>query len=508
MAGVSAYLKAGAVLLGVALLLLLRQSTDWIGPVPGHNDFGIWSLLPAVLTLGLCFWMRNVVAALFLGIAAGGLVSGQFNIVQHYLLPAVGTESFAQILLVYLWCLGGLIGLWTRTGGARYFARRLGTRMVRGRRSAKVFTALLGTLFHQGGTISTILTGSTARPVCDEAGVSHEELSYLVDATGSPIASVIPFNVWPAYVGGLAVGTVPLLADLESATAFFFKAVPFNFFGLLTLLFVYLFALEFRPLIFGRMREAFARVRAAGTLDREGSQPMASTELTQLRIPEGYRSGYADFFMPIGVLLGVAILPWLLPRLAGGSFGTIPISEAFLLAVLAAMGTALVKGMRLPDVIEGFVDGVKGVSIGAVILALAVTLGKVSGSLGTADYLIRTTAGVIVPFLLPALLLAVCMAVSFSIGSSWSMYAVVMPIALPLAWAVAPDPLFLTLSFAAVVGGGVFGDQCSPLSDTTILASLATGADLMDHTATQLPLGLLTAALSAGLYTIAALLIL
>jgi Na+/H+ antiporter NhaC len=143
-----------------------------------------------------------------------------------------------------------------------------------------------------------------------------------------------------------------------------------------------------------------------------------------------------------------------------------------------------------------------------VILALAVTLGKVSGSLGTADYLIRTTAGVIVPFLLPALLLAVCMAVSFSIGSSWSMYAVVMPIALPLAWAVAPDPLFLTLSFAAVVGGGVFGDQCSPLSDTTILASLATGADLMDHTATQLPLGLLTAALSAGLYMIAALLIL
>jgi Na+/H+ antiporter NhaC len=366
---------------------------------------------------------------------------------------------------------------------------------VRGRRSAKIFTCLLGTLFHQGGTISAILTGSPTRPVCDEEGVSHEETSYLVDATASPVASLIPFNVWPAYVGGLAVGTLPFLVDARAASTLYFATVPFNFIGILTLIVAYAFALEFRPLLFGKMKAARARALATGELDRPGSKPMASKELNELKVPDGYAPGNADFIAPIGTLLAVAIIPWILPRLLGGAYGSVPISEAFLLAVLAGMVTALVKGMALTEVIDGFMDGVKGVSIGAVILALAVTLGRVSASLGTADFLIRVAAGSLAPFL------------SFSIGSSWSTYAVVVPIALPLAWAVTPEPLFATVCFAAVIGGGAWGDQCSPISDTTILSSLATGSDLMDHTATQLPLGLVVAAVSVVLYLVVGLVV-
>ena len=167
---------------------------------------------------------------------------------------------------------------------------------------------------------------------------------------------------------------------------------------------------------------------------------------------------------------------------------------------------ALFKGMSLGEVIEGFLDGVKGVTLGAIILALAVTLGKVSGSLGTANFLIRTTAEVIVPFLLPAILMLVCMITAFAVGSSWGTYAVVFPIAMPLAWAVNPDPLFITLCFSAVLGGAVYGDQCSPISDTTILSSLATGSDHMDHVTTQMPIATIAAGFGVVLYTIIALL--
>jgi Na+/H+ antiporter NhaC len=165
---------------------------------------------------------------------------------------------------------------------------------------------------------------------------------------------------------------------------------------------------------------------------------------------------------------------------------------------------ALIKGLRLKEAVLGFVDGCKGVTIGALILALAVTLGQVSRDLGTAAYIVETTASSIVPALLPALLLGICMAVAFSIGSSWGTYAVVFPIAMPLAWALVPDPTYVALCFGATLGGAVFGDQCSPISDTTILSSLATGSDLMDHVTTQLPLALVAAAGAAILYTIIA----
>ena len=175
-----------------------------------------------------------------------------------------------------------------------------------------------------------------------------------------------------------------------------------------------------------------------------------------------------------------------------------------MLAVLSAMLLAMIKGMQLTEVIDGFVDGVKGVSLGAIILALAVTLGRVSGSLGTADFLIRTTSGIIIPALLPAIFMLICMLIAFAVGSSWGTYAVVFPIAMPLAWAVHPDPFYITLCFGAVLGGAVYGDQCSPISDTTILSSLATGSDHMDHVTTQMPIATVAAGIGAVLYTIIA----
>ncbi len=487
------WMVGGGLIAGFVLLAIFAA-----GEVPAAGEhLGFWSLLPALATLVLVFATREVISSLFAGVVIGGLVSGEFNIVQGFLIPAIGSPSFATILLVYLWALGGLIGLWTRTGGAVAFADAAGRHIVRGPRSASFFAWLMGIVFHQGGTISTILAGTTVRPVTDANRVSKEELTYLVDSTASPIASVIPFNAWPLYVAGLVLGTTPLFATEADSVAFFFRSIPFNFYGIFAVLSTLLFALGWLPWIGGKMRRARERARETGMLNAPGARPLAASELTTPKVPAGYPGGISDFLLPMGTLLGVAIIPYFLT-------GQVRIAEAFGLAVLVAFALALVKGMALQEAMEGFIDGCKGVTVGALILALAVTLGQVSKTLGTAAFIVQASQDLVQPVLLPAILMGICMAVAFSIGSSWGTYAVVFPIAMPLAYAINPDPFYVSLCFGAVLGGAVFGDQCSPISDTTILSALACGGDVMDHVTTQIPLALGAAGVAALVSTLLA----
>ncbi len=491
--------RFGWVFLGAAIvaLALIARGLD-PAAVEARGHYGLLSLLPALATLLLCFATRNVILALFVGVVCGGAITGGYNIIESFLIPSLGTEKYAQILLVYLWALGGLLGIWNRNGGALHFANVVSQRFVRSRRSAKVFAWLMGVVFHQGGTISTVLAGTTVKPVADRERVSHEELSYIVDSTASPVATVLPFNVWPIYIAGLITidSLAAVVGDQQTAIGWFLKSIPFNFYGLLAVTFTLLFALEVLPFTGKRMRRAIERARDTGALDAPGAEPMLSDELSEARVADGYQPSLADFFVPIGVLLSVSIVPWLL----GGSPR---VFEAFGLAVVVAAVLSISRGMASSEVFDGLVTGIKGVTVGAIVLGLAVTLGTVSEALGASAFVIDAVAGVIaaVPYVLPGALMVVSMLVAFSIGSSWGTYAVVFPIALPLAYAVSPDPLYFTLNFGAMLGGAVFGDQCSPISDTTILSALACGADLMDHVLTQLPLALAAAGLSIALYT-------
>lgn len=493
---------------GWVLLLALCALIAWYGirldqgaiESQGHYDF--MSLVPALATLAICFITRNVILALFMGIVLGGLVTTEYNVIQSFLIPSIGSERYAQILLVYLWALGGLLGMWNRNGGAWHFAQWVSDNFVKSRRSAMFFAWLMGVIFHQGGTISTILTGTTVRPVADREKVAHEELAYVVDSTASPVATIIPFNVWPVYVAGLIA--VPSMAqfipDQDAGIQWFLKAIPFNFYGWLAVTFTLLFALGKLPFVGKTMRAAQKRARETGELDAPTAEPLASKELAELNVAEGYTPSLLDFFVPISVLLGFAIIPWLLT-------GTPMIFEAFGLAVVSSIVLSIVRGMSVHDAFEGLVEGIKGVTIGAIILGLAVTLAEVSDRLGASSYVIDITSDALsmVPFILPGVLMIVCMIVSFSVGSSWGTYAVVFPIALPLAFAISQDPLYVTLAFGAIMGGAVFGDQCSPISDTTILSSLACGSDLMDHVVTQLPIAMTAAGISILIYTLIAL---
>lgn len=465
----------------------------------GQEHYGIYSLFPAVVTLFLCFYTKNVILALFTGIVVGGLVTAEYNILNSFLFPSLGSEKFAKILLVYLWALGGLIGIWNRNGGARYFAEWIGKHFVHNRKTAKLFAWFMGLIFHQGGTISTVLTGTTVKPITDREKVSHEELSYIVDSTASPIATLIPLNAWPAYIGGLVVlGSIKqYIPNEEAGMMYFLKAIPYNFYAMFAVLFTFLISIEKLPWMGKQMREAINRVTSTGEMDRPGAKPMLSKEIETTNIPDYYKPSLIDFFVPIGTLIGVAIVPWIL-------IGKLMIFEAFGLSVIAGILITLFRGMKLDDVFEGLVDGIKGVTVGAIILGLAITLGNVSERLGTSQYIIEISRDFIllVPYTLPPMLLFICMFISFSIGSSWGTYAVVYPIAIPLAISISADPFYITLNFAAIMGGAVFGDQCSPISDTTILSAMVSGADLMDHVSTQLPLALLAASLAAVLYLI------
>lgn len=486
------------------MILAVCAATGWYAStldaatIAAQSHYGFLSIMPAVATLAICFITRNVILALFMGVVLGGLVSMDYNIIRAYLIPAIGTTRFAEILLVYLWALGGLLGIWNRNGGAWYFANYVSERYVKSRRSAKLFAWIMGVIFHQGGTISTVLTGTTVRPVADREKVAHEELAYIVDSTASPVATIIPFNVWPVYVAGLiAVPSMShFIADEDAAIRMFLSAIPFNFYAIFAIAFTLLFALDRLPVTGRGMRAARERVLATGKLDRDSAEPMIAEELTTINIAEGYSPSLADFFVPIGVLLTFAIVPWLMT-------GSPMIFEAFGLAVVSGIVLSIVRGMSTRDAFDGLIDGIKGVTVGAVILGLAVTLAEVSETLGASAWVIEVTAENLtaVPFVLPGLLMIICMFVSFSVGSSWGTYAVVFPIALPLAYAISADPTYVTLAFAAILGGAVFGDQCSPISDTTILSSLACGADLMDHVLTQLPMALTAAGIAIALYT-------
>ena len=489
-------------LIAIALVILAGVAiADTEAAAEGPAHYGWLSLAPALATLIISFWTKNVLLGLLCGVLLGGIVTGQYNVINAYLIPSLGSERYAQILLVYLWALGGLIGIWNKNGGAQHFAITAANKFVHSRRSAKVFAWILGVIFHQGGTISTVLTGTTVKPVADREHVSHEELSYVVDSTASPIATIIPFNVWPAYIAGLITieSISAIVPDQQSAIGWFMKAIPFNFYGLIAVTFTLLLSLEKMPWVGRKMAAAIKRSIDTGQLDRPEATPLLSRELSVAEVPDYYQSSLIDFFLPISVLLGFSIVPWLL----GGS----PmIFEAFGLSVLSAMALTVIRGMPVNDVFDAVLNGIKGVTIGAVILGLAVTLGNVSESLGTAVFVIENTNEMLqtMPYILPGVLMLICMFVSFSIGSSWGTYAVIYPIALPLAYTISPDPLFFVLNFGAILGGAVFGDQCSPYSDTTVLSSMACGADLMDHVLTQLPLALLAAGISIVLYVLIA----
>ncbi len=466
--------------------------------------WGIWSLLPALVAIALCWITREPLFSLFGGIVVGAFLLGLYDLTDAVFVKTLATPGAAGVLVLYLLLLGGLLGVWSRTGAAKAFAELMTRKFVRGPRTAKLVAWCLGVLFFQGGTVSTVLVGTTVKPVADQQGVSHEELAYIVDSTASPIASQLAFNAWPGYIQAfIFVAGVPWLATEADRLQFFFRSVPFCFYAIFAVLFTLLLSLEKSPFLGRRMKAAIKRSRETGKLDHPDAEPLAAPELYASHVPESFTPNVLGFFLPLGLLIAIAI----------GTFivnGSPQVRWAFGAALVLAVVQALLRGMPLKDLMEGIGDGLKGVVLGSVILVLAITIGGISSQAGGGIFLVDLL-GTRVPFwALPVLLQVLTIIIAFSTGTSWGTYAVAFPLAMPLSWAVAQangldhPMLFMTICFASVMDGSVAGDQCSPISDTTVLSAMCTGCDLMDHVRTQLPQASVAAMLAAVCWTILA----
>ena len=479
-----------------------HKNKDLYYHLVAKKHWRFWSLLPAFVAIVLCWITKEPLTSLLGGIVAGALILGQYNITETVLVENLAAKNAAGVLVLYLWLLGGLMGIWCRTGAADAFARFMTEKFVKGPKSAKLVSWFLGVVFFQGGTISTVLVGTTVKPISDKQNISHEELSYIVDSTASPIASLLAFNAWPGYIQAfIFVSGVSWLATESDRIAFFFKSIPFCFYAMFAVLGTFLLSIEKAPFIGKKMREAIKRSRTTGELDAPGANPLSAKNLQSSIVPEGYKPHVVDFFVPLLTLIGTAI----------GTFiykGSPEVRWAFALAVLVAMVLAMIRGMSLTELIYGIGEGLKGVVLGSVILLLAVVVGAVSKEVGGALYLVDMLGEKLPYWLLPVCLQLLTMIISFSIGTSWGTYAVSFPLAMPLSWAVANSAgvehpmLFMMICFAAVLDGSVYGDQCSPISDTTVLSSMCTGCDLMDHVKTQMPQATIAAVIAAVLWTV------
>jgi Na+/H+ antiporter NhaC len=468
------------------------------------KHYGFWSLLPALTAVCLCLMTREPLTSLFSGVVVGAFLLGNFNIIDNIFIPVLSDSNSASILLLYLWLLGGLLGIWSRTGAAQAFANFTTRKFVRGPKSAKFTAWLLGIIFFQGGSVSTVLAGVSIKSIADRNRVSHEETSYIIDSTGAPVASLLAFNAWPLFVQALIFipGVTFLNSELDRIN-FYFNSLIFSFYSILTIFGVLILSLGINRFSGKGLQKARKRALETGELDAPEATPISSPELHISNAPEGYSSHIIEFIFPLLILIFIAV----------GSFfwlGTPKVNWAFGAALIVSVSIALLKGMSLKQVVDGIGTGLKGVIVAVTIMMLAIMLGGISAETGGGVFLIDLLGDKMPFYILPGSLFILTAVISFSTGSSWGTYGIAYPLAMPLAWAIsqsqgiAYQELYMSICFVGVLNGGVFGDQCSPISDTTILSATTTGCDLMDHVKTQIVPAFGIAIISILLWTVSA----
>ena len=468
------------------------------------KHYGFWSLLPALTAVCLCLMTREPLTSLFSGVVVGAFLLGNFNIIDSIFIPVLSDSNSASILLLYLWLLGGLLGIWSRTGAAQAFANFTTKKFVRGPKSAKFTAWLLGIVFFQGGSVSTVLAGVSIKSIADRNRVSHEETSYIIDSTGAPVASLLAFNAWPLFVQTLIfIPGVTFLNSELNRINFYFNSLIFSFYSIFTIFGVLILSLGINRFSGKGLQKARKRALETGELDAPEATPISSPELHISNAPEGYSSHIIEFIIPLIVLIFIAV----------GSFfwlGTPKVNWAFGAALIISILIALFKGMSLKQVVDGIGTGLKGVIVAVTIMMLAIILGSISAETGGGVFLIDLLGDKMPFYILPGSLFVLTAVISFSTGSSWGTYGIAYPLAMPLAWAISQSQgityqeLYMSICFVSVLNGGVFGDQCSPISDTTILSATTTGCDLMDHVKTQIIPAFGIAIVSILLWTVSA----
>ena len=477
--------------------------------VPGWT-----SLLPPLVAIVLALVTKEMLLSLFTGVWIGAVILSGFNPWTGFL-RALDTQVVGSLaerghaaILLFTFGFGGLIGLIQRNGGIAGIvakAERFAKNRVRGQLAA----AIMGVLIFFDDYANSLLVGNTMRPITDRLKISREKLSYIVDSTAAPVASVGLISTWIVFSMSLLDSQLRLHGIQANSYLLFLLSIPFSYYAILAVVLVFIVALTRREI--GPMYGAEARAITQGLVLRKDAQPISDDSLLESVQPKGIPFRWWNAGVPISLVIVLTMVGMLVtglqadpPRTEGtlawilGIMNNADSAQALLwasftgalVAALLGMGQRL---MTLKDTMDAWFQGARTMFLASMILILAWSLGEVCNQVHTADYIIHYTKHLIAPFILPALTFVTASVISFATGTSFGTMSILIPLVIPLALNIYGDVhhLLFLATFAAVISGATFGDHCSPISDTTILSSLASYSDHIDHVRTQLPYALL-----------------
>jgi len=453
------------------------------------------SVLPPLLAIVLAIWSKQVILSLFAGIWMGHTILSQFNPLAGVVngldgMINVFTDPGDARVLVFTLLIGPLIATIERSGGVRGFVHYLETRhWVHNGFRAQILAWGTGLVIFVESSITLLVAGSVSRPLFDRYKVSREKLAYLIDATSAPVCVMIPLNAWGAFIISLVAST-----GIENPLQTFIAAVPLNLYAITAI--VLAGVVIWKNINIGPMKKAEERTRG-GDILWPGSVPLVDVSAEQEVNDEQHIP--SAWLMALPILAMIVMMPVALYITGDGDIingsGSVSVLWSVCFAITVAWTMTLIKGdSSVGELMQVFMKGAGDLLPIAIILLLALALGDVAHALGTGVYVANVVSGNIAPALLAPLVFLVSAFIAFSVGSSWGTFAIMIPIAVPIASTLGlPAPLML----GAAISGAIFGDHASPISDTTVLASMASATDHIDHVRTQLPYALIAASIAA-----------
>ncbi len=460
------------------------------------DNAGWVSVLPPILAIVLAIWSKQVILSLFAGIWIGFTVLHAFNPLTGF---TAGLEGVVNVfsdpadtrVLIFTLIIGALIATIEHSGGVRGFVHFLESRhWVHNGRRAQMLAWVTGIIIFIESNITLLVAGAISRPLFDRYLVSREKLAYIIDSTSAPVCIMIPLNAWGAVVVGLVAST-----GMADPLGIFIAAIPYNLYAIFAILLS--IAIIWINFDIGPMKAAEARTRQ-GLLLWPGAMPLVDVSAEQAPPDEADAGAPSASLMIVPILAMILMMPAGMYITGGGQItegsGSISILWSVCFALLVSWVMVLAgRKSSVNDLMVVFMKGAGALLPISAILLLALALGDVASLLGTGDYVANVVGNRIPAIWLAPLIFLTSAFIAFSVGSSWGTFAIMIPIAIPIAATLGLSvPLFL----GAAMSGAIFGDHASPISDTTVVASMASATDHIDHVRTQLPYALLAAALA------------
>jgi tetracycline resistance efflux pump len=465
------------------------------------DTFGWISILPPLLAIFLAIKTKHVYISLILGIWLGWTIIHGWNPLVGLIqtinaLVAVFKDADNTRVVLFSAMIGAIITFTQRSGGMKGFVNWVvGKGLVRTRRSAGLLAWFLGFTIFIESSICVLVSGAVCRPIFDKLKVSREKLSYILDSTSAPKCILIPLNAWGAFVIGLLAAQ-----NMENPVRTIISSMPFNFYAIIALLLVLFVVITQKDI--GPMKKAEIRVKQENKLLRDGAEPLIADDVVMMEEKPGVKPRAINMLIP--VITMVVAMPIVLIITGEGNLmegsGSLSVLWAVILALMAGAIAYRVQGiMRTKEITDIFMKGVGGLVPLASLMILAFAIGDTCDALGTGPFVAQAAKATLNPGIIPTVLFLISCFIAFSTGTSWGTFAIMIPIAVPIISIIGLHP---GLIIAAVLGGGVFGDHCSPISDTTIISSMASATDHIDHVRTQLPYALIAAGISIILFIV------